>query len=159
MICGSIALKIDPDLNEAQIAAVARQVLEQRFDAVIATNTTLTRPGLERELLAKEAGGLSGAPLRALSTRTIRVLHRELRGAIPIIGVGGIESAADAWDKLVAGADLVQIYTGFIYKGPDLIREIVAGLADRVGTSGAPSLAEAVARARRPLSTALPVSG
>ncbi len=154
-----IALKIDPDMSDAQVTAVARRVKEHRFDAVIATNTTLTRPGLEHELLAKEAGGLSGVPLRALATRTIRVLYGELRGAIPIIGVGGIENAADAWDKLVAGADLVQIYTGFIYKGPDLIREIVTGLADRVRTSGAPSLAEAVARARRPISSAAPVSG
>ena len=144
-----IALKIDPDMNEAQIAAIARQVQEQRFDAVIATNTTLGRPGVEHELLAKEAGGLSGAPLRPLATRTIRILYRELRGAVPIIGVGGIETAADAWDKLVAGADLVQIYTGFIYKGPDLIREIVTGLADRVRTSGTASLSEAVARARQ----------
>lgn len=144
-----IALKIDPDLNEAQIAAVARQVREQRFDAVIATNTTLGRPGIEHELLAKEAGGLSGAPLRPLATRTIRILYRELRGAVPIIGVGGIETAADAWDKLVAGADLVQIYTGFIYKGPEVIREIVTGLAERVSTSGTASLAEAVARARQ----------
>ncbi len=154
-----IALKIDPDMIDAQIAAVARQALEHRLDAVIATNTTLTRPGVEHELLANEAGGLSGTPLRALATRTIRVLYGELRGTIPIIGVGGIENAADAWDKLVAGADLVQIYTGFIYKGPDLVREIVAGLAERVRASGAPSLAEAVARARRPLPAAVPASG
>lgn len=153
-----IALKIDPDLNEAQLVAIARQAREQRFDAVIATNTTLGRAGVEHELLAKETGGLSGAPLRPLATRTIRILYRELHGAVPIIGVGGVETAADAWDKLVAGADLVQVYTGFIYKGPDLIREIVTGLAERVRASGAGSLAEALARARQPVAPAAPVS-
>lgn len=153
-----IALKIDPDMSSAQIGAVARQVRDQGFDAVIATNTTLTRPGVEHELLANEVGGLSGPPLRALATRTIRVLYGELKGAVPIIGVGGIETAADAWDKLVAGADLVQVYTGFIYKGPDLVRAIVTGLTERVRASGAPSLAEAVAQARRPLIAAAPVS-
>ena len=150
-----IALKIDPDMDGAQIEAVARQVLHHRFDAVIATNTTLKRPGVEHELLANESGGMSGAPLRALATRTIRLLYAQLRGAVPIIGVGGIETAGDAWDKLVAGADAVQVYTSFIYNGPDLVRTIVTGLAERVRASGASSLTEALARARPPVANAV----
>lgn len=143
-----LALKIAPDLTDDEIGTLAKHVREHRFDAVIATNTTLTRPGIEHELLAKESGGLSGAPLKTLSTHVIRVLYRHLRGDIPIIGVGGIETAGDAWDKLVAGADLLQVYTAFIYKGPDLVRDIVTGLVERVHASGAASLAQAVAHAR-----------
>ena len=144
-----LALKIAPDLDDEQIAGIARLVLEHGFDAVIATNTTVTRPGLEQEPLAQEAGGLSGRPLKALSTEVIRKLHRHLQGKIPIIGAGGVESAEDAWEKLVAGADLVQIYSALIYRGPGVVRCIVEGLKRRVEDSGAASLAEAVARARR----------
>lgn len=143
-----IALKIAPDLDDAQIAAIAGRVLEHRFDAVIATNTTIARPGLTQEPLAAEAGGLSGRPLKPLSTEIIRKLHAHLRGKVPIIGVGGIESADDAWEKLLAGADLIQVYTGFIYEGPCLVREIVRGLAERTAAAGCRDLAEAVARAR-----------
>jgi dihydroorotate dehydrogenase len=144
-----IALKIAPDLDDAQIAEIARLALEQRIDAVIATNTTVSRPGLEDDPRATQAGGLSGRPLKALSTAVIRKLYAHLRGKVPIIGVGGIESADDAWEKLVAGADLVQVYTAFIYEGPALVARIVSGLASRVAASGAASLAEALERARR----------
>ncbi len=143
-----IALKVAPDLDDAQIKTVAEKVLEHKFDAVIATNTTLSRPGLDDVLLAKEAGGLSGWPLKDLSTAVIRKLYHHLQGNVPIIGVGGVENANDAWEKLVAGADLIQIYTGFIYKGPGVVKNIVKGLAKRVEVSGEPTLAEAVAKAR-----------
>jgi dihydroorotate dehydrogenase len=144
-----IALKIAPDLNDDQIAAIARLVREHRFDAVIATNTTITRPGLEHEPRAAEVGGLSGRPLKPLATAVIRKLYRHLQGQVPIIGVGGIENPDDAWDKLVAGADLIQIYSALIYQGPAVVRDIVTGLAARVQQSGAPTLAAALAQARR----------
>ena len=144
-----IALKIAPDLDDAQITAIARLVLEHKFDAVIATNTTITRPHLANDPLAHQSGGLSGRPLKSLSTEIIRKLYGHLQGNVPIIGVGGIESADDAWDKLVAGADLIQIYTALIYTGPCVVQTIVRDLAERVRTSGLPTLAEAVAQARR----------
>jgi dihydroorotate dehydrogenase len=143
-----IALKIAPDLDDAQLAAIARLVLTHRFDAVIATNTTITRPGLETEPLSAQAGGLSGRPLKPQSTEIIRKLYALLQGKIPIIGVGGIESADDAWEKLVAGADLIQIYSALIYEGPCVVQTIVDGLAERVRVSGASNLNEAVVRAR-----------
>ena len=153
-----IALKIAPDLDEAQIAAIARRVLEHRFDAVIATNTTITRPGLTGEPLAAETGGLSGRPLRTLSTHIIRKLYAHLQGKVPIIGAGGIENADDAWEKLVAGADLIQIYTGLIYEGPGIVRTIVRGLAERTEAAGCHALVDAVARARS-TATPTPVTG
>jgi dihydroorotate dehydrogenase len=144
-----IALKVAPDLDDEQLAEIARLLLAHEFDAVIATNTTIARPGLEGEALAREAGGLSGRPLKDLSTAVIRKLHGHLQGKVPIIGVGGIETTDDAWEKLVAGAQLVQIYTGFIYEGTGLVSRLVEGLARRVAQSGAGSLAEAVQLARR----------
>lgn len=144
-----IALKVAPDLGDEQIAVIARLVLSHRFDAVIATNTTVARPGLDHEPLAREAGGLSGRPLRELSTAAIRGLYRQLQGRVPIIGAGGVSDAADAWEKLVAGADLVQIYSALIYAGPGIVRRIVTDLAARVQAAGCTTLAEAVAQARR----------
>ena len=143
-----IAVKIAPDLDDAGIDAIARLLGEHHMDAVIATNTTIARPGLEQEPRARETGGLSGRPLRTLSTRVIRRLYAALQGRIPIIGVGGIGSADDAWEKLVAGADLIQLYTAFIYQGPGVVGEIVRGLAEKVHAHGATSLADALRRAR-----------
>ncbi len=124
-----LAVKIAPDLDDGQIAAIAALTAASGLDAVIATNTTTSRAGVEGLPHAGEAGGLSGAPLRAASTAVVRKLARELGGRLPIIGVGGISSAADAREKLDAGATLVQLYTGLVYRGPRLVREIVAGLA------------------------------
>lgn len=143
-----IAVKIAPDLDDNQIAAIATLVQKHRIDAVIATNTTVTRPGLEGEKLAQQAGGLSGRPLKSPSTDVIRKLYGHLQGKIPIIGVGGIETANDAWEKLVAGADLVQLYSVLIYEGPKVVREIIKGLMNKVTTSGCATLAEAVSKAR-----------
>jgi len=144
-----IALKIAPDLDDSQIAAIASRVLEHRFDAVIATNTTVTRPGLAEEPLAAQTGGLSGRPIKLLSTEIIRKLYTQLQGNVPIMGVGGIENADDAWEKLVAGADLIQVYTGFIYDGPCIVQAIMSGLAERLHASGGNNLTEAVAHARK----------
>jgi dihydroorotate dehydrogenase len=143
-----LALKIAPDLEDEAIDGIARLLLLHRIDAVIATNTTLARPGLADEPLAAETGGVSGRPLRAPSTRVIRRLYATLRGQIPIIGVGGIFSAEDAWEKMLAGADLVQIYSAFIYQGPAVVEAIVAGLARKIQNSGHTSLQNAVTDAR-----------
>ncbi|MDO8704583.1 MAG: quinone-dependent dihydroorotate dehydrogenase [Sulfuricaulis sp.] len=153
-----IALKIAPDLDDAQIAAIAKLVLAHKFDAVIATNTTITRPDLGHEPLAAQTGGLSGRPLKRLSTEIIRKLYVQLQGNVPIIGVGGIENAEDAWEKLLAGADLIQIYTVLIYEGPGIVRTLVNDLADRVRASDCVSLTAAVAQARKNKAREVPIN-
>lgn len=120
-----VALKIAPDLTHDEIESIASGLIKHEFDAVIATNTTLSREGVLGLTHGTESGGLSGAPLTALSTQVIKQLSACLGNKIPIIGVGGINSAADALDKFDAGASLVQIYSGFIYQGPELIKQIV----------------------------------
>ena len=123
-----IALKIAPDLDNGQIAQIARLLVQHRIDGVIATNTTLSREGVENLPHGTEAGGLSGAPVRGRSTAVIRQLASELKGALPIIGVGGILSGADAAEKIKAGASLVQIYSGMVFRGPALISEACAAI-------------------------------
>jgi dihydroorotate dehydrogenase len=122
-----ILLKIAPDLNESQLDDIVTIVKESQIAGIIATNTTISREGLslsESDIKNIGAGGLSGKPLRDRSTEVIRYLYNKSNGSIPIIGVGGIHSANDAMEKLDAGACLVQLYTGFIYEGPSLIKEI-----------------------------------
>ena len=123
-----IALKIAPDLDHEQIAAIAELLRRHRLDAVIATNTTLARDQVAHLAHGQEAGGLSGAPVREKSTAVIRELARLLQDEVPIIGVGGILSGADAREKISAGAKLVQVYTGLIYRGPALVRECIEAL-------------------------------
>jgi len=118
-----LAVKIAPDLDSVQIKQIAALLVKHRIDGVIATNTTLSREGVENLPHGAEPGGLSGAPVRDKSTAVIRQLAAELRGALPIIGVGGIMSGADAAEKIHAGASLVQIYSGLIYRGNSLIVE------------------------------------
>ena len=120
-----IAVKISPDLQESEIDEISSLLLHHDIEGVIATNTTLSRTGVEGQCHAEEAGGLSGEPLGQASTRVIRRLHENLGGKIPVIGVGGIMNANDALEKLDAGAALIQIYSGLIYRGPDLVGEIV----------------------------------
>lgn len=143
-----IAVKIAPDLTDDEIVTIAELVMKHKIDAVIATNTTVERTGIENELLAQESGGLSGPPLKHMSTEIIRKLYNQLQGKVPIIGIGGIETAADAWEKMVAGADLVQLYTAFIYEGPAVVRRITRGLERRVRTSGCANLTDAIQKAR-----------
>lgn len=123
-----IAVKIAPDLTEEEVLSIAQCLLENEIDGVIATNTTLSREGVEQLEHGNEQGGLSGAPVKEKSTTVIRILAKALDNKLPIIGVGGIASSNDANEKLAAGASLVQIYTGFIYQGPPLIKAIVNGL-------------------------------
>jgi len=127
--CVPLAVKIAPDLDDAAVNAVARLLVAHRLDGVIATNTTIARDGMAGLPHADEAGGLSGAPLRERSTAVLRTLAKALDGALPIIGVGGILAAGDAQQKIDAGATLVQLYTGLIYRGPDLVAECVRALA------------------------------
>ena len=124
-----IAVKIAPDLTPEQVSSVAELLMAHGLDAVIATNTTVSREGVEGLPHAEEAGGLSGAPLRARSTRIIRQLAEHLRGRLPIIGVGGIDRPEDAEEKLAAGASLVQLYTGLVYAGPRLVHECIGRVA------------------------------
>ena len=121
-------VKIAPDLDEAQVDLIATTLQRQRIDGVIATNTTLQRDAVQGIEHAGEAGGLSGAPLLQASNRVIARLRKALGPGYPIIGVGGVMSAADARAKLDAGADLVQIYTGLIYQGPALVNEVAQAL-------------------------------
>ena len=123
-----IALKIAPDLDDAQIAAIAALLMMHRIDAVIATNTTIARDAVVGLPNATEAGGLSGAPVRAASTRVVTALAHHLKNEVPIIGVGGILSAKDAQEKITAGASLVQLYSGLIYRGPELVKVCIQHL-------------------------------
>ena len=123
-----ITLKIAPDLALEQVNEIADLLLEHQIDGVIATNTTLSREPVEGMEHANESGGLSGAPVRDKSTLVISQLSKRLQGALPIIGVGGILTGADAVEKIAAGASLVQVYSGLIYKGPQLVRDICKSL-------------------------------
>lgn len=123
-----LAVKIAPDVDGAQLDFIAGELTRHQIDAVVATNTTLDRARVSGHPLAGQSGGLSGAPLRQRSTEVVRELARRLDGALPIIGVGGIFTAADAREKLDAGASLVQVYTGLIYRGPRMVGDIVRGL-------------------------------
>lgn len=119
-----ITLKIAPDLNHEQVVEIANLLMQHQIDGVIATNTTLSRDTVKGMHNAEETGGLSGLPVKQQSTIVIGQLSKQLQGSLPIIGVGGILSGADAAEKIVAGASLVQVYSGLIYKGPTLVRDI-----------------------------------
>ncbi|NVD06634.1 quinone-dependent dihydroorotate dehydrogenase [Vibrio sp. JPW-9-11-11] len=123
-----LALKIAPDLSDDEISQICQSLIKNSIDGVIATNTTLDRSIVEGMKHANEAGGLSGRPVQSRSTEVVRRLHQELQGQVPIIGVGGIDSYVAAKEKLMAGAQLVQVYSGFIYKGPKLVSDIVKNL-------------------------------
>lgn len=145
--CGSggppIFLKLAPDLAPPEIEAIARIAVELDLGALIVGNTTVSRPAL-RSRHASEAGGLSGAPLRALALARLRDFRRATGGAVPLIGVGGIASADDAWERIRAGASLVQLYSALVYEGPGLARRILRGLEARMRRDGFGAIAEAV---------------
>ena len=123
-----IAVKIAPDLTEPEVESIAECLISNNIDGVIATNTTLSREGVEGLEYGEEMGGLSGTPVKEKSTLVIKLLAKALDNKLPIIGVGGISNGADAKEKIDAGAKLVQVYTGFIYQGPDLIKDVVKAL-------------------------------
>jgi dihydroorotate dehydrogenase len=120
-----LAVKIAPDLSDTEIDIMAKLFIHHKIDGVIATNTTLSRSAIIGHALANEAGGLSGAPVTELSNQVIKKLAAQLDGALPIIGAGGILSGNDAKNKLAAGANLIQVYSGLIYQGPALIAECI----------------------------------
>ena len=125
-----LALKLAPDLTQEEIRSICATLLNWRADCIIATNTTITRPDSLPGSIARESGGLSGAPLTGLSQMAVRAIRSEVGDSIPIIGVGGIMSGLDGVNMLAAGADLLQIYSGFIFRGPGLIRELVDASSD-----------------------------
>lgn len=143
----ALLVKIAPDLSFETLDEIIDVAQRHKAAGIVATNTTITRPqttDAKAQGVYAEAGGLSGKPLRARSTEVIRHLYRQTRGTLPIIGVGGIFSAADAWEKTTAGASLVQIYTGLVYEGPAITKEIVKGLIERLEERGLKNLEQAV---------------
>jgi dihydroorotate dehydrogenase len=145
-----ILVKVAPDLSFEALDEIVELALARRLGGIVATNTTITRPAARDPVLQQiynQPGGLSGRPLRQRSTEIIRHLRRQSRGALPIIGVGGIFDACDAWEKITAGASLVQIYTSLIYRGPGVVREIIGGLKERLAQAGMSRLDQAVGAA------------
>src|SRR5688500_17218349 len=140
-----VFLKVAPDLEPADVDAIARIALDKRLGALIVSNTTISRPAL-RSPLAGETGGLSGAPLRDLALQRLRDFRTATGGALPLVGVGGISTAEDAWQRIRAGASLVQLYSAMVYEGPGIARRIVRGMDALMRRDGFASLAEAVVR-------------
>ncbi len=146
-----IFVKISPDLEWEAITEIVSLAQSYKLAGIIATNTTIKREGLNTKILAQtgkslseEAGGISGKPVRQTSTEVIKYIWQQSQGEMPIIGVGGIFTAEDAWDKITAGASLVQIYTGWIYQGPGIIRSILQGLLLKLEENQLNSISEAV---------------
>ena len=142
-----ILVKVAPDLTFEALDEILELVAPRNIAGIVATNTTIARPQTRDAALQKiyaETGGLSGRPLRARSTEIIRHLYRQTNGKLPIIGVGGIFDADDAWEKITSGASLVQVYTGMVYEGPGVARKIVTGLRERLEIAGLKHLSQAV---------------
>ena len=145
-----ILVKVAPDLSLEALDEILELVSSRQIAGIVATNTTISRPQTSDTAVQKiysETGGLSGKPLRARSTEIIRHIFKQTNGKLPIIGVGGIFDADDAWEKITAGASLVQIYTGLVFEGPGITKEIVAGLILRLEIAGMKNLQEAVGSA------------
>lgn len=138
-----VFLKVAPDLEPADIDAIARIAVDMQLGALIVANTSISRPPLQSRH-AQEAGGLSGAPLRELAQQRLRDFRKATGGVVPLIGVGGIASAEDAWARIRAGASLVQLYSAMVYEGPGIARRIVSGLEQLMQRDGFSSIAEAV---------------
>ena len=145
-----ILIKVSPDLSFDALDEILALAGPRQVAGLVATNTTTDRPSSSSTSalnLYDQTGGLSGRPLRIRSTQMVRHIYRQTRGALPVIGVGGIFSAADAWEKITAGASLVQVYSGLVYEGPGLAKKIVTGLANRFQRSGAKRWVEVVGSA------------
>jgi dihydroorotate dehydrogenase len=146
-----IFVKIAPDLEWEAISDIIALVKTYRIAGLIATNTTISREGLKTQIIEKtgkspqeEAGGISGKPVRDRSTEVIRFIYQQTQGQMPIIGVGGIFTAEDAWEKITAGACLIQTYTGWIYEGPMMVRRIMSGLLTKLEENGLTSIRQAI---------------
>ncbi|HET6536029.1 MAG TPA: quinone-dependent dihydroorotate dehydrogenase, partial [Sphingomicrobium sp.] len=138
-----IFLKVAPDLGEGEPDQIVRVALQHKIDALIVANTTVSRPQL-RSRHAGETGGLSGEPLKALALKALRDFRSASGGQMPLIGVGGISNADDAWERIRAGASLVQLYSAMVYEGPGIARRIARGLDERLKREGFANIAEAV---------------
>jgi dihydroorotate dehydrogenase len=150
-----LLVKIAPDLAWEDISDIVSLAQTYQLAGIIATNTTLSRAGLKTEAIyptgnspPEEAGGLSGAPLRQRSTEVIRFIYDQTQGTLPIIGVGGIFTAVDAWEKITAGASLLQVYTGWVYEGPWMVRRILTGLTERLQAEGLETISQAIGGAQ-----------
>ncbi len=146
-----ILVKIAPDLADDDIVAIVALTQESQLAGIIATNTTIRRDQLKTQVIARtgnpvtqEAGGISGKPVRSRSTEVIRLIYRQTAGQLPIIGVGGIFTAADAWEKITAGASLVQVYTGWVYTGPGMAKQVMQGLVERLDAADLQNISQAV---------------
>ena len=146
-----ILVKIAPDLEWDAIADVINLAQTHQLAGIVATNTTIRRDMLKTQIVkatgksvTEEAGGISGAPVRQRSTEVIRFIHQQTQGQLPIIGVGGIFTAEDAWEKITAGASLIQVYTGWVYEGPWMVRRVLKGLLQKLEQRGLASISEAV---------------
>lgn len=159
-----ILVKIAPDLETeaiaegsvSSIASIIEIIKQHKIAGIIATNTTIRRDGLKTKIISKtgkpvteEAGGISGAPLTQRSTEIIKFIWQETEGKLPIIGVGGIFTAEDAWDKITAGASLIQVYTGWVYQGPVMVKQILQGLLKKLDERGLNSISEAIGLAHK----------
>jgi dihydroorotate dehydrogenase len=143
-----VFLKVAPDLEDGDYERIVRAAIDHGVDALIVGNTTVSRPPLKSRH-AGEAGGLSGAPLKPLALDALRKFRSASGGQIPLIGVGGIASADDAWERIRAGASLVQLYTAMIYHGPGIAMRVAKGLAHRLERGGFATVAEAVGTEQR----------
>ncbi|XP_067905326.1 dihydroorotate dehydrogenase (quinone), mitochondrial isoform X2 [Heterodontus francisci] len=152
----AVLLKIAPDLTAQDIKDIARVVTELGVDGLIVTNTTVSRPQSLQDPLQTQLGGLSGVPLKEMSTQTVKDMYSLTKGRVPIIGVGGISSGADALEKIRAGATLIQLYTVFIYQGPPVVNKIKRELEQLLKEQGFSSIAEAVGADHRPREVQLP---
>ena len=142
-----LLVKIAPELGDGFLEDIVKLVRKHKLSGIVATNTTVDRPqanNASSEKIYKEVGGLSGAPLKDKSTEMIRKIYKITKGKIPIIGVGGILTAEDAWEKITAGASILQIYTGLVFEGPAIAKSIVKGLKKRVESEGFESISDAV---------------
>lgn len=142
-----VLVKVAPDLSFEALDEILELVAPRQLAGLVATNTTIARPETANPRLQQvysETGGLSGKPLRTRSTEVIRHLHRQTHGKLPIIGVGGIFSAEDAWEKITAGASLIQVYTGLVYQGPAIAQQIVSGLQKQLQQHGLRQLSDAI---------------
>ena len=139
-----VLIKIAPDLTDDEIEDISNVVKETKIDGMIISNTTISRPESLKSKHAKEGGGLSGEPVKELSTQVIRKMYRKTGGQIPIIGVGGIGSGADAYEKIKAGASLVQVYSMMVYEGPFVPMKIKRDLVSLLRKDGYKSIAEAI---------------
>jgi dihydroorotate dehydrogenase len=146
-----LLVKIAPDLTDEDILAVVHLAQQYQLAGIIATNTTIRRDGLTTQVLertgnpiSEEAGGISGAPVKERSTEVIRLIYQATQGQLPIIGVGGVFTAEDAWEKITAGASLIQVYTGWIYEGPNMVKTILNGLVQKLEAQGLDRISDAV---------------